>query len=109
MYFLAYEFNRMANQIHKSYKKLQKNIKELKELNEFRSNMIDTVSHEFRTPLTSIQGYTSRLLRQDIQIDDATKQKSLKIIKKQAERLKRMVEDLLVIPDIEGSSLNMTG
>ena len=70
--------------------------------------MIDTVSHEFRTPLTSIQGYTSRLLRQDIQIDDATKQKSLKIIKKQAERLKRMVEDLLVIPDIEGSSLNMT-
>ena len=59
MYFLAYEFNRMANQIHKSYKKLQKNIKELKELNEFRSNMIDTVSHEFRTPLTSIQGYTS--------------------------------------------------
>ncbi len=108
MYFLAYEFNRMANQIHKSYKKLQKNIKELKELNEFRSNMIDTVSHEFRTPLTSIQGYTSRLLRQDIQIDDATKQKSLKIIKKQAERLKRMVEDLLVIPDIEGSSLKMT-
>ena len=108
MYFLAYEFNRMANQIHKSYKKLQKNITELKELNEFRSYMIDTVSHEFRTPLTSSQGYTSRLLRQDIQIDDATKQKSLKIIKKQAERLKRMVEDLLVIPDIEGSSLNMT-
>lgn len=105
--FLAYEFNRMASQIHKSYNKLEKTNKELKELNEFRSNMIDTVSHEFRTPLTSIQGYTSRLLRQDIQIDEATKQKSLKVIKRQAERLKRMVEDLLVIPDIEGSSLNM--
>ncbi|MCD8378330.1 MAG: HAMP domain-containing histidine kinase [Candidatus Gastranaerophilales bacterium] len=108
MIFLAYEFNRMANQIHKSYKKLEKNNKELKELNEFRSNMIDTVSHEFRTPLTSIQGYTSRLLRQDIQIDEATKQKSLKVIKRQAERLKRMVEDLLVIPDIEGASLNVS-
>ncbi len=105
--FLAHEFNRMANQIHKSYNKLQKNNKELKELNEFRSNMIDTVSHEFRTPLTSIQGYTSRLLRQDIQIDEATKQKSLKIIKRQAERLKRLVEDLLVIPDIEGANLNV--
>ena len=105
MIFLASEFNRMANQIHKSYKKLQKSNKELNELNEFRSNMIDTVSHEFRTPLTSIQGYTSRLLRQDIQIDEATRQKSLKIIKRQAERLKRMVEDLLVIPDIEGASL----
>lgn len=105
--FLAYEFNRMANQIHKSYRKLQKSNKELAELNEFRSNMIDTVSHEFRTPLTSIQGYTSRLLRQDITIDEETKQKSLKVIKRQAERLKRMVEDLLVIPDIEGATLKM--
>ena len=105
--FLANEFNRMANQINKSYKKLEKNNKELHELNEFRSNMIDTVSHEFRTPLTSIQGYTSRLLRQDIQIDEGTKIKSLKTIKRQTERLKRMVEDLLVIPDIEGSKIVM--
>ena len=100
--FLGNEFNRMVNQIHKSYKN-----KELKQVNEFRSNMIDTVSHEFRTPLTSIQGYTSRLLRQDIEIDEETRIKSLKIIKKQSERLKRMIEDLLVIPDIEGARLNV--
>ena len=105
--FLGTEFNKMVNQIHKSYIQLKKKNKELKQVNEFRSNMIDTVSHEFRTPLTSILGYTSRLLRQDIQIDDATKQKSLKIIKKQSERLKRMIEDLLVIPDIEGARLNV--
>ena len=78
--FLGTEFNRMVNQIHKSYIQLKKKNKELKQVNEFRSNMIDTVSHEFRTPLTSILGYTSRLLRQDIQIDDATKQKSLKVL-----------------------------
>ncbi len=96
--FLANEFNQMASQIHKSYQ-------ELKELNEFRSNLIDTVSHEFRTPLTSIQGYTSRLMRQDIVIDEQTKQKSLRIIKEQSERLKRLIEDLLTIPDIEGMRL----
>ncbi len=105
--FLGTEFNRMVNQIHKSYIQLKKKNKELKQLNEFRSNMIDTVSHELRTPLTSIQGYTSRLLRQDIKIDEETKQKSLKIIKRQSERLKRMIEDLLVIPDIEGARLNV--
>ena len=104
--FLGTEFNRMVNQIHKSYVQIKKKNKELKQLDEFRSNMIDTVSHEFRTPLTSIQGYTSRLLRQDIQIDEETRQKSLKIIKRQSERLKRMIEDLLVIPDIEGAKLN---
>ncbi len=103
--FLGNEFNRMISQIHKSYIQLNKKNKELKQMDEIRSNMIDTVSHEFRTPLTSIQGYTSRLLRQDIEIDEETKQKSLKIIKKQAERLSRMVEDILVIPDIEGSKL----
>lgn len=105
--FLGTEFNKMVNQIHKSYVQIKKKNKELKQLDEFRSNMIDTVSHEFRTPLTSIQGYTSRLLRQDIVIDEETKQKSLKIIKRQSERLKRMIEDLLVIPDIEYARLNV--
>jgi len=51
--------------------------------------------------LTSIQGYTSRLMRHDIQIDEETKQKSLRIIKEQSERLQRLIEDLLTIPDIE--------
>lgn len=105
MVFLAFEFNRMASEIHKSYKQLKKNNKELKQLNEFRSNLIDTVSHELRTPLTSIQGYTTRLMRSDIVIDEETKQKSLRIIKEQSERLKRLIEDLLTIPDIEGMRL----
>ena len=99
--FLANEFNKMATEIHTSYLLLKKNNIELKELNEFRSNLIDTVSHELRTPLTSIQGYTSRLMRQDIEIDEETKQKSLRIIKEQSEKLQRLIEDLLTIPDIE--------
>ncbi len=103
--FLANEFNNMASEIHKSYIELKRKNIELKELNEFRSNLIDTVSHELRTPLTSIQGYTSRLMRQDIVIDEETKQKSLRIIKEQSERLKRLIEDLLTIPDIEGMRL----
>jgi signal transduction histidine kinase len=103
--FLANEFNNMASEIHKSYLELKRKNAELKKLNEFRSNLLDTVSHELRTPLTSIQGYTSRLMRQDIVIDDETKQKSLRVIKEQSERLKRLIEDLLTIPDIEGLRL----
>lgn len=106
--FLAFEFNRMAEEIHKSYIELQGKNEELKRLDKFRSNLIDTVSHEFRTPLTSIQGYTSRLLRQDIEIDEETKQKSLRTIKRQSERLSRMVEDLLIVPDIDGARLNVS-
>lgn len=103
--FLANEFNNMASEIHKSYIELKRKNAELKQLNEFRSNLLDTVSHELRTPLTSIQGYTSRLMRQDIVIDEETKQKSLRVIKEQSERLKRLIDDLLTIPDIEGLRL----
>ncbi len=105
--FLAEEFNGMIDEINASYKKLKEKNKELKLLDSFRSNLVDTVSHELRTPLTSIRGYTSRLLRTDIEIDDETKHKSLLIIKQQSERLSRMIEDLLVIPDIEGAKLNI--
>lgn len=105
--FLAVEFNKMVDEINNSYRQLKGKNRELKKLDDFRSNLVDTVSHEFRTPLTSIKGYTSRLLRQDIELDEAMKQKSLKIIKSQTERLSRMVEDLLVIPDIEGAKLKL--
>lgn len=105
--FLAMEFNKAADEINLSYSKLEKQKEELEHLNNFRSNLIDTVSHEFRTPLTSIKGYTSRLMRHDITIDEATLNKSLKIIKNQSERLSRMVDDLLVIPDIEGAKINI--
>ncbi|MDD3419787.1 MAG: HAMP domain-containing sensor histidine kinase, partial [Candidatus Gastranaerophilales bacterium] len=103
--FLSKEFNKMVEKIKASYKELKKKNQKLKQLDNFKSNLIDTVSHEFRTPLTSIKGYTSRLLRQDVVIDKQMQTESLKIIKRQAERLERMVEDLLVIPDIETSSI----
>ena len=101
------EFNKMVRKINESYNELQHKNEELKQLDAFRSNLVDTVSHELRTPLTSIRGYTSRLLRKDIEIDEATKHKSLLIIKQQSERLSRMIDDLLVIPDIEGAKLNI--
>lgn len=105
--FLAKEFNKMVEKIKTSYKELKLNNQKLKQLDNFKSNLIDTVSHEFRTPLMSIKGYTSRLLRQDVVIDKEMQIESLKIIKRQTDRLGRMVEDLLVIPDIESASIKI--
>ena len=105
--FLAEEFNKMIEKIDESYRELNESNKKLKQMDEYKSNLIDTVSHEFRTPLTSIKGYASSMLRHDIHLDEESRKKSLKIIKHQAERLSRMVEDLLVIPDIEAASLRM--
>ena len=103
--FLAKEFNYMANKINVSYQDLRVKNLELEKLNEFREHLVNATSHEFRTPLTSIIGYTSRLLRRDVVVDEETKIKSLQTIKQQAQRLSKMVEDLLVIPELESYSL----
>ncbi len=105
--YLIEKFNIMAQKIDESYNELQKANSELSKLDKLKSNLIDTISHEFRTPLTSIKGYTSRLLRNDINIDEVTRKKSLKVIKQQAERFSRLVDDLLVVPEIESALLRV--
>ncbi len=105
--FLEKEFNYMTKKVAGSYAELSEKNLELKRLDEFRGSLISAISHEFRTPLTSIIGYSSRLLRSDIEIDETTKTKSLKVIKQQAQRLSRMVDDLLVIPEIESFKLQL--
>jgi len=105
--FLIDKFNEMAQKVDEGYMEIQAANKKLSKLDKLKSNLIDTVSHEFRTPLTCIKGYTSRLLRSDINIDDEMKIKSLKAIKQQTERLSRLVDDLLVVPEIESDFLRV--
>ena len=105
--FLEKEFNYMTKKVAGSYAELSEKNLELKRLDEFRASLVSAISHEFRTPLTSIIGYSSRLLRSDIEIDENTRNKSLKVIKQQAQRLSRMVDDLLVIPEIESFQLQI--
>ena len=105
--FLMSKFNDMAQKVDEGYMELQEANEQLSKLDKMKSNLIDTVSHEFRTPLTCIKGYTSRLLRNDVNIDEEMKVKSLKVIKQQTERLSRMVDDLLVVPEIESDFLRV--
>ena len=104
---LEKEFNYMTKKVASSYTELSEKNLELKRLDEFRSSLVSAISHEFRTPLTSIIGYSSRLLRSDIKVDEETRLKSLRVIKQQAQRLSGMVDDLLVIPEIESYKLRL--
>lgn len=101
--------NQVGVALHQAHQWLtiQEANNKLAKLDELKSNLIDTVSHELRTPLTSIKGYTSRLLRYDDSLTGEMRTKSLKVIKQQADRLSRLVEDLLVIPDLETNNLRV--
>ena len=70
-----------------------------KELDKMKTELIRSVSHEFRTPLSAIVGMTEMLLHGDV--EDAKVNQYLNIIRNEGMRLARMVTELLSIARIE--------
>ena len=60
-----------------------------------KDDFIASVSHEFRTPLTSIIGYVSMMLNDDEPLP-ATQSRHLQVVARNADRLHRLVSDLLL-------------
>jgi len=60
-----------------------------------QDDFVSTISHELRTPLGFIKGYSTSLLRQDTSWDEATQREFLTIIDEEADRLTRLIEDML--------------
>ena len=68
-------------------------ITEFKEFERLKDEMISAVSHEMRTPLTAIIGFTELLLSGEV--DSAEQNNHLAIISQEAERLSRLVQNFL--------------
>src|SRR5258706_13256986 len=79
---------------------LEREHNELEKLERVRKDFVINVSHEFRTPLASIQGYTETLLDGAIH-DSAHNVKFLTIIRQNSERLGRLIADLMTLSRIE--------
>lgn len=71
---------------------------EVERVEKTRRDFIANVSHELRTPLTSIQGYAETLL--DTASDETTRD-FLEVIRKNAARMTRLTEDLLILAKVE--------
>ena len=72
---------------------------EIERVEKTRRDFIANVSHELRTPLTSIQGYAETVLDNE-PITDSVRE-FLEIIRKNAMRMARLTEDLLVLARVE--------
>ena len=88
-----------------SERALEQAFRELEEMNELKSRFVAIASHELRTPLTSIYGFATTLLGRWDQFDDAQKRTFLATIEEQAARLKRIVDDVLVLSRVEARKL----
>jgi two-component system, OmpR family, phosphate regulon sensor histidine kinase PhoR len=79
-------------------------VTELRRLERVRTAFVANVSHELRTPLTSIRGYLETLLDGALE-EPANARRFLEIAHTHAERLSRLVDDLLQLSDIETGKL----
>ncbi|WP_042341159.1 ATP-binding protein [Calothrix sp. PCC 7507] len=72
-----------------------------KQLNALKSQIITTVSHEYRTPLTSIFAAASTLLQHGEQLDKSRQQRFLRIIEQKARYMSKLVDDMLLVNQLE--------
>lgn len=85
---------------------VMQDITELKQLEQVRSEFVANVSHELKTPLTSIKGF-AETLKSGAAEDRNTRDKFLDIINIEADRLTRLINDILTISELENKRQNV--
>jgi signal transduction histidine kinase len=79
--------------------------KRLEEVAKMKTDFVSTVSHELRTPLTSIIGSLDTVNRPELAPSAPTAQQLLSTARKQAGRLQRLIDDLLVVSRIDRGAI----
>lgn len=74
---------------------------ELVELAELRDGFVAIASHELRTPITTIVGFTRTLLDLWDDIEDPERRRYLELVDRDAHRLSQLVSDLLMLSSVE--------
>jgi two-component system, OmpR family, sensor histidine kinase KdpD len=77
----------------------------LQRTDELRAALLSSVSHDLRTPLASIKAAASSLLQEDVQWDEETKRSFARSIEREADRLNRLVSNLLDMSRIEDGAI----
>ena len=78
-----------------------------KEANRLKEELISTLAHEMRTPLTSIKGYSTALLMEEVEFNQATQREFLQIIDEECDVLQDLIHDLLESSIIDAGLLKL--
>lgn len=74
---------------------------------DLQNEFLSTITHEIRTPLTSIKGFSQTLQDNWDKINDEQKKKFIKIIEEQSERLIKLIENVLNVAKIDSDGENI--
>lgn len=79
----------------------------IEEANRLKSELISTLAHEMRTPLTSIKGYSTALLMEETTFNSETQREFLQIIDEECDVLQDLIHDLLESSIIDAGLLRL--
>jgi signal transduction histidine kinase len=99
---LASSFNRMADSVEESFKRLDEAREKAEEASRQKSAFLATMSHELRTPLNGILGF-AELLRQEL--NDPAQQEYASIIQQSGDHLLNLVNEILDLAKIESGEM----
>ncbi|OJG46262.1 putative sensor histidine kinase [Enterococcus hermanniensis] len=85
------------------FKNFNKMTDELNSVTTLKSDFINNFSHEFKTPIASIQGFAELLLKTDIPEDD--KNNYLKIIANESARLSELSNNIMLLTSLESQEI----
>ncbi len=102
---VAIENARLYQEAKTSYEKLQAAYEELKSLDRMKSEFLSNVSHELKTPLVSIRGYSELLHDEKLGLIKDEQKKSLEAIIRNADRLTRLINSILFISKMQAERL----
>jgi PAS domain S-box-containing protein len=78
------------------------------EADRMKDEFFSLVSHEFRTPLTSISGYVELLTERADELTPEERAHFLDVVKRNSKRLRRLVDDLLFISKVQAGKFSLT-
>ncbi|MFQ6061569.1 MAG: ATP-binding protein [Methanosarcinales archaeon] len=96
----------LSDELEYSYKKLQKSYNELKEIDKMKTDFINVVAHELRTPLSAIIGFNDLLLHRSDNFTDKQKH-YLRIMEKNANQLNDLVNEVLELSRIDARKIKL--
>ncbi|MCR5416382.1 MAG: HAMP domain-containing histidine kinase [Pseudobutyrivibrio sp.] len=97
---------RAINQLRSANDRLQKDLEIREETENMRKEFVSNVSHELKTPIALIQGYAEGL-QEGIMDDENSRQIYLDVILDEANKMNRLVREMLILNQLEAGQMNM--